>query len=253
MWDPETSAATQGSSPPSPRTAGRIASTRWSRFFAAAVRRLDQRVHGRGDVATSAPLPAAVILVPDDGAAVRALSGLVVSRMRGSPTSSSTRQSGNPRPGRLGFRHQGREAIARWLASNPNRVEVLVYLASPPVVELVAPGRARSRTTMTELLRLLDTGEVRQLFGMYTDELVLRGGGGALRTGVSSCATRRAMAIRSGEAQRSRAPARRAELSQPRRDYFFICWSTQSAAALRSTPQKPVFFCSQACLIASCL
>ena len=53
---------------------------------------------------------------------------------------------------------------------------MLFYLASPPVVELVAPGRARTRTTMTELLRFLDTGEVRQLFGMYTDELVLRGG-----------------------------------------------------------------------------
>jgi hypothetical protein len=78
--------------------------------------------------------------------------------------------------GGLGFRHQGRDAIARWLTSNPNRVEVLFYLASPPVVELVAPGRARTRTTMTELLRLLDTGEVRQLFGIYTDELVLRGG-----------------------------------------------------------------------------
>ena len=78
--------------------------------------------------------------------------------------------------GGLGYRHEGRDAIASWLASNPNRVEVLFYLASPPVVELVAPDRARTRTTMTELLRFLDTGEVRQLFGMYTDELVLREG-----------------------------------------------------------------------------
>jgi SnoaL-like domain len=78
--------------------------------------------------------------------------------------------------GGLGYRHEGRDAIAKWLASNPNRVEVLFYLSSPPVVELVAPDRARSRTTMTELLRFLDTGEVRQLFGMYSDELVLRAG-----------------------------------------------------------------------------
>jgi len=76
----------------------------------------------------------------------------------------------------LGFRHHGRDEIRRWLTDNPNRVEVVFYLAVPTVVELDGPDHARTRTLMTELLRKLDTGEHLQLFGTYDDELVRRDG-----------------------------------------------------------------------------
>lgn len=78
--------------------------------------------------------------------------------------------------GKLGFRHEGRAAIQAWLTGNPGRVEVLFYLAGPSAIELRAAGRAQAFTAVTELLRLKDSGEVRQLFGVYRDELVEEGG-----------------------------------------------------------------------------
>lgn len=78
--------------------------------------------------------------------------------------------------GALGFHHVGRAAITRWLAENPNHVEVVFYLASPPAITQHSPDRATARTSMTELLRLKRTGELLQLFGSYTDELVRRDG-----------------------------------------------------------------------------
>jgi hypothetical protein len=78
--------------------------------------------------------------------------------------------------GALGFRHDGQAAIRSWLTRNPGRVEILFYLASEPAVDLVSHERARAQTTITELLRLKDTGEIKQLFGVYSDELVQRGG-----------------------------------------------------------------------------
>jgi ketosteroid isomerase-like protein len=78
--------------------------------------------------------------------------------------------------GKLGFRHEGRAAIQAWLTDNPGRVEVLFYLAGPSAIELQTAGRAHAFTSVTELLRSRDTGEVRQLFGVYRDELVDEGG-----------------------------------------------------------------------------
>src|SRR5688500_10378943 len=73
--------------------------------------------------------------------------------------------------GELGFQHQGRHAIEAWLHGNQDKVEVLFYLAAPPRVELVTPTLARAQTSMNELLRLKPSGEIKQLFGVYRDEL----------------------------------------------------------------------------------
>jgi SnoaL-like domain len=78
--------------------------------------------------------------------------------------------------GGLGFRHEGRLAIRRFLVENPNGVDVLFYTASPPVIELTAADRARTRTNITEILRVRASGETKRLFGTYTDDLVKRGG-----------------------------------------------------------------------------
>ena len=78
--------------------------------------------------------------------------------------------------GGLGFRHEGRPAIQRFLLDNPNGVDVLAYAASMPVIELTALDRARSRLHITELLRLRATGETKRIFGTYEDELVKRDG-----------------------------------------------------------------------------
>ena len=78
--------------------------------------------------------------------------------------------------GGLGFRHEGRAAIRRFLLENPNGVEVVFYMVAPPAIELGAEGDARTRTTITEILRLRATGEMKRLFGTYTDDLVKRDG-----------------------------------------------------------------------------
>lgn len=78
--------------------------------------------------------------------------------------------------GTLGFRHEGRPVIHAWLTSNPGHVEVVFYLASEPTVELLSLDRARAQTSITELLRFQDSGEIKQLFGVYTDELVKQAG-----------------------------------------------------------------------------
>jgi hypothetical protein len=73
--------------------------------------------------------------------------------------------------GALGFRHQGRAAIRDWLVGNQGKVRVLFYLAAPPRVELLTPELARAQTSINELLQLTPSGEVKQLFGVYHDEL----------------------------------------------------------------------------------
>lgn len=73
--------------------------------------------------------------------------------------------------GDLGFRHQGRRAIDAWLRANQDKVEVLFYLAAPPRVELVTPALARAQTSMNELLLIKPSGELKQFFGVYRDEL----------------------------------------------------------------------------------
>jgi uncharacterized protein (TIGR02246 family) len=74
--------------------------------------------------------------------------------------------------GDLGFRHEGRDAIRRFLHGNEENVEVLYYSTGASHIELVGPDRARATTPMIELLRLPRTGEEKELFGVYRDELV---------------------------------------------------------------------------------
>ena len=80
------------------------------------------------------------------------------------------------RAGKLGFRHEGRAAILRFLLENPNGVEVVAYTSTPPFIETISDGRARTRLNMTEYLRVLGTGEVKRIVGVYSDELVKRDG-----------------------------------------------------------------------------
>lgn len=73
--------------------------------------------------------------------------------------------------GGLGFRHEGRPAISQWLHESPGHVQVLFYLAAPPRVDFVTPELAHAETSINELLRFEPSGEVKQLFGVYRDEL----------------------------------------------------------------------------------
>lgn len=73
--------------------------------------------------------------------------------------------------GALGFQHEGRPAIEAWLNGNQDKVEVLFYLAAPPRVELVNPTLAHAQTSMNELLLIKASGEIKQLFGVYRDQL----------------------------------------------------------------------------------
>ncbi len=78
--------------------------------------------------------------------------------------------------GALGFEHHGRPAVRTWLMGNEGKIEVLFYQAGPPRLELVSPELARVQLSMTELLLLKETGEVKQLFGVYRDEVRKRAG-----------------------------------------------------------------------------
>ena len=78
--------------------------------------------------------------------------------------------------GELSFRNQGRAAIAAWLHGNVPKLEVVYYLCSPPHIELIAADRARSRLSMWELLRIRSSGELKHIYGIYSDELVKRDG-----------------------------------------------------------------------------
>lgn len=78
--------------------------------------------------------------------------------------------------GTLGFHLEGRPAILRFLLENPKNVEVVAYSSTPPFIETISDGRARTRLNMTEYLRDLATGEVKRIVGVYTDELVKREG-----------------------------------------------------------------------------
>jgi ketosteroid isomerase-like protein len=81
--------------------------------------------------------------------------------------------------GELGFRNEGRSAIRAWLIGNVPKLTVVHYLSGPPMVRVIAPGRAEATVSVTELLRIESTGELRQLFGVYTDELIRDEGGWA--------------------------------------------------------------------------
>lgn len=78
--------------------------------------------------------------------------------------------------GELGFRYQGLDAIRDGLARNAQAVEVVHQQVSPAVVDVAGLDRAFARTSMSELLRVRATGEVKHLFGIYSDELVKRAG-----------------------------------------------------------------------------
>jgi hypothetical protein len=73
--------------------------------------------------------------------------------------------------GALSFRHQGRPAMLAWLIGNEANVEVLFYASGTPTVRMLGDGRAHSRVSMTEVLRIKATGERKLLLGSYVDEL----------------------------------------------------------------------------------
>lgn len=78
--------------------------------------------------------------------------------------------------GPLGFRHEGRPTIARFLRGNEGHVQVLFYLAAPPHIEVTSPELAQGETSINEILRLGPSGEIKQLFGVYKDRLRKEGG-----------------------------------------------------------------------------
>jgi len=78
--------------------------------------------------------------------------------------------------GKLGFRHEGRAAILKFLLENPNGVDVVAYTTSTPFIEAITGERARTRLNMTEYLRVRATGEIKRIVGIYSDELVKREG-----------------------------------------------------------------------------
>lgn len=78
--------------------------------------------------------------------------------------------------GELSFRNQGRGAILAWLRGNEPKLEVVYYMCSTPHIEVLEGDRATSRLSMFELLRVRDTGELKQIYGIYSDELVKRDG-----------------------------------------------------------------------------
>jgi hypothetical protein len=78
--------------------------------------------------------------------------------------------------GKLGFRHEGRAAILKFLRENPNGVEVVAYTTTSPFIETLSRDRARTRLNMTEYLRIRATGEIKRIVGVYSDELVKRDG-----------------------------------------------------------------------------
>ena len=59
---------------------------------------------------------------------------------------------------------------------NPNGVEIVAYLTMPPFIETMSAERARTRLNITEYLRILASGEVKRLVGVYSDDLVKREG-----------------------------------------------------------------------------
>jgi hypothetical protein len=78
--------------------------------------------------------------------------------------------------GELSFRNEGRAAILAWLRGNVPKLEVVYYLSSPPHIEELSEDRARSRLSMLELLRVRATGELKHIYGVYSDEIVKRDG-----------------------------------------------------------------------------
>jgi hypothetical protein len=78
--------------------------------------------------------------------------------------------------GKLGFRHEGRAAILKFLLENPNGVEVVSYTTTVPFIESISGTDARTRLNMTEYLRVRATGEIKRIVGVYSDQLVKRDG-----------------------------------------------------------------------------
>ncbi|MDF2697684.1 MAG: hypothetical protein K0S65_6067 [Labilithrix sp.] len=76
----------------------------------------------------------------------------------------------------LGFRHVGASAIRAALAESGGRVTVVFQQSGPPLIRLDGTHRASARTSITELLRIEPGGPMKQISGVYTDELVKRDG-----------------------------------------------------------------------------
>lgn len=75
----------------------------------------------------------------------------------------------------LAFHLVGIDQIRDAFERNFTTVEVVFQQVGVPDVRLLAPNHASAQTTVFELLRIRATGVVKQLVGIYHDELVLRG------------------------------------------------------------------------------
>ena len=76
----------------------------------------------------------------------------------------------------LAFRLDGIDQIRAAFASNFTAVEVVFQQIGVPAIRMLTTDHATAQTTVFELLRIRATGVVRQLAGIYHDELVRRGG-----------------------------------------------------------------------------
>ncbi|AKF04871.1 nuclear transport factor 2 family protein [Sandaracinus amylolyticus] len=74
------------------------------------------------------------------------------------------------------WRLDGREAIRAFLTGNEEHIEVLLYAVSATSIELHDAGHATARSTMSEHIRVLETGATVHVVGTYTDELVREDG-----------------------------------------------------------------------------
>lgn len=75
----------------------------------------------------------------------------------------------------LAFRLEGADAIRAAFVRNDETLEVVFQQIGPSVVRVTAPDRASARTSVLELLRFKATGEVKQIVGVYRDDLVRSG------------------------------------------------------------------------------
>lgn len=75
----------------------------------------------------------------------------------------------------LGFHLTGIDQIRAAFERNFTAVEVVFQQVGVPEISLLAANHASARTTVFELLRVRATGVVKQLVGVYHDELVRRG------------------------------------------------------------------------------
>ena len=75
----------------------------------------------------------------------------------------------------LAFRLEGMDDIRKAFIKNDSVLEVIFQQTGLPVVKFTSNNRATSVTSVTELLRFKTTGAIKQVMGIYKDDLVYNG------------------------------------------------------------------------------